>query len=277
MQLHSARAGFANSQSTFSNKKLNVVRANRLEGFTLVELLIVIAVIALLSSLLLPVLASAKSRAMSIKCVSNLRQLALALNVYADDNKFYPLEFGSNANASSFFGYLSSVQWNEELAFHAPGISNCLACPAYRFFHLGSPQPNVYGYNSSGTISVFAKGMSWDGTFGYGLGGKPVYDDDGGIVNGIPTPESAVMVPSDMVAFGDEFQSNGSGYISSGGVGVDRNFFISTADNQLYTSEAYSLHNGQTQCLVLRWPCRITHGQSPFARHVGRFILALEQ
>lgn len=55
-------------------------------GFTLVEMLVVIAIIAVLVSILLPVFLKAQSTAYTARCASNLRQLAQAVRMYADDN-----------------------------------------------------------------------------------------------------------------------------------------------------------------------------------------------
>ena len=80
-------------------------------AFTLIELLIVIAIIALLAGLLLPVLARAKDKGKTAKCQSNLRQLALAAMMYDEDYQVYPIGWPP---ADGFTGPLFPI-WYRQL------------------------------------------------------------------------------------------------------------------------------------------------------------------
>lgn len=65
--------------------------ADRRRGFTLIELLVVIAIIAILAAILFPVFARARAKAQQTKCLSNLKQIGLAFQMYAQDhNELFP-------------------------------------------------------------------------------------------------------------------------------------------------------------------------------------------
>jgi prepilin-type N-terminal cleavage/methylation domain-containing protein/prepilin-type processing-associated H-X9-DG protein len=105
-----------------------VYQRMRRSGFTLIELLVVIAIIAILAAMLFPVLSSAKQRAWTVQCVSNLRQIGVALKLFADENNgLYP-ESGGDIHWGQIDPGTQNYSWMQQIVSYVQN-TNVYDCP----------------------------------------------------------------------------------------------------------------------------------------------------
>ncbi|HUE36658.1 MAG TPA: type II secretion system protein [Candidatus Acidoferrum sp.] len=104
-------------------------------GFSLIELLLVIAVIAILAALLLPVLSRARNSARRTTCLNNLRQINLGIHMYCDDSyDTTPKTAGTN---SPWDAYKELVKNYIGLSGPSSPHDRIFACPADAFYYFG--------------------------------------------------------------------------------------------------------------------------------------------
>lgn len=171
----------------------------RNKGFTLIELLVVISVVAVLMAILLPVLGRARQQGKAIMCLSNLRQLAIASQVYINNNDgCYPIAYMYKFTDSMFIYYAwdftSIKNWDTLEQKVIPGllwqgetIEKIQQCPSFKGSDNWLADPYTgYNYNTS--------------YIGHGQGESIV----------LPTMAIMVKRPSQCALFGDGQYAGGA-------------------------------------------------------------------
>lgn len=186
----------------FAHKPSVTITHHKQDGLTLIELMVVIAVIGILATLLLTAVSQSKRRAQQIQCVNNLRQIGVGLQNFLANNHGY-ISWFAKAGADYPGTWIGQME-NYGLEISKPGTNyfqtGTWRCPSAQFGSWSTrpehPSFADYGYNGFGVGNSRTNAL---GLYGH-------YSRSSGTI--VPIGESEVIVPSDMMAFGDSFDGD---------------------------------------------------------------------
>ena len=130
-------------------------------GFTLIELMIAMAIIAILAAVTLPRLITARYRAYLSACMVNERNIATALETYRNDNRLYPAtiqllvqaNMGGDINKLPTCPSAPTTGYQYDVAID--GDSFTLSCPGYHHFQLPGRTLGFPQYSASSGLREF--------------------------------------------------------------------------------------------------------------------------
>ncbi len=214
-------------------------------AFTLLELLLVIAVVLILGALLMVGLSAGMTKARLAHCRSNVHQQAVALMAFVADHHVYPLHLNPNYSKSEWPDQKKTWEWTILPDGFGPvrdqplpvkdqkpyrGVFNC---PAMRHPD-GLDAYSSYGYNAFGVI----------GAYGQPSLGLSTLNWDKNNPFGPPVPESLVVSPSKMFALGDGAQAQADGKAIQGG-SIIIGLYYTVLNRPASVKEFNGRHRGQ--------------------------------
>ncbi|MFO1497148.1 MAG: type II secretion system protein [Verrucomicrobiota bacterium] len=132
-------------------------------GFALIELIVVVAIIAVLAGLLIPAIATAKRSARSLQCLNQMRQIAFAIRLYAEDNDdlFPRSQHSAFPHGQLPWGRAIASQLGEKAGSWSNLLRTVYRCPADQRDSLWSYGQNVYFELDPATDDYPGSPLTW--------------------------------------------------------------------------------------------------------------------
>jgi prepilin-type N-terminal cleavage/methylation domain-containing protein/prepilin-type processing-associated H-X9-DG protein len=207
-------------------------------GFSLVELLVVVAVIGILAALLFSALSKGKGKAQAIVCGNNVHQLNLALLQFVTDKRVYPLDVNPASSAGIFpdhgFSWIESLSGELSQILKGRDFKGIWVCASAKLPSHPNGPFSYYGYNANGlTAAGFTNSLGLGGHFVRQFPTRPPAP---------PVSEFEVKHPSEMISLGDGFIGSAQG-VEDGAAWLQRASNIS--NDPASTARANARHGGK--------------------------------
>ena len=176
------------------------MKISKKKGFTLIELLVVIAIIGILVALLLPAISRARAAARRAACQSNLRQIGVSTQLFADSDK--KERFCTGASDFTRDGCMDTWGWVADMVNQGAGVPGEILCPASPLLST-EKYADLMGKNTSGNSDGRPAARGLDGSCGTNPLTGTVQDFGG---TAIDTTQRAAFVAEHFQAKG--YQSN---------------------------------------------------------------------